>query len=327
MGNVYTRSGDKGLTGLLGGTRLPKDDVRVEAYGTIDEANSAIGAAKVWLDEPRETLHHIQTRLFALASEVASDEKGLATLKDTVSQADIDALERLIDRCLEFTGPQHRFVIPGTDFGSAALHQARTITRRAERRVITLAGIAAVRPEVIKYLNRLSDALFALARVEEVKQERRKLELLVRREVGKLFAPEPTAVVLDLPTAKRLAEHAEHQADQMGVPIVFAAVDAAGNLILTERQPGSLLASIRIAQGKAYTAAALKAPTDGLAQLAGPGGPLYGIEGTDERIVLFGGGLPVFAGETLLGGVGISGGTVEEDIEIIQYAFDKVYGS
>ncbi|MDR1851529.1 MAG: heme-binding protein [Propionibacteriaceae bacterium] len=108
---------------------------------------------------------------------------------------------------------------------------------------------------------------------------------------------------------------------------MFCAVDADGNPILTERQEGSLLASIKIAQGKAWTSAALKSATADLAQTAKPGGPLYGIENTDERLVLFGGGLPVFAQDQLLGGIGVSGGTVEEDMEIVQYAFDKVYGS
>ncbi|MDR1851530.1 MAG: cob(I)yrinic acid a,c-diamide adenosyltransferase [Propionibacteriaceae bacterium] len=207
MPNVYTRSGDKGLTGLLGGTRLPKDDVRVEAYGTVDEANSAIGAAKTWLSaEPKDTLHGIQKRLFALAAEVASDEAGIATLKEKISQPDIDALEQLIDRCLAFTGEQHKFVIPGANPSSAALHVARTVVRRAERRVITLSGLSPVRPEIVKYLNRLSDALFAMARVEEVKQERLELERIVRREVGKLFEAAGMAAPISTPSSSSCAQ-------------------------------------------------------------------------------------------------------------------------
>ncbi|MGB4271410.1 MAG: cob(I)yrinic acid a,c-diamide adenosyltransferase, partial [Propionicimonas sp.] len=139
MPNVYTRTGDSGQTGLFGGSRVPKQSRAVEAYGTVDEANAAIGAAKAAqvASDIRDDLHGIQQRLFVVAAELASDAKGRDILDNKVGQADIEALEHLIDRCLAFTGPQRQFVVPGRDAASASLHQARTVVRRAERRMLT----------------------------------------------------------------------------------------------------------------------------------------------------------------------------------------------
>ena len=155
MPAIYTRTGDRGETGLFGGTRVSKQDPRVEAYGTVDEANASLGLAKSGLEpgEWRERVHQIQHRLFVLGAELASDEKGAAILDNKVGTDDIVGLERLIDDCLAVTGPQRAFVVPGRDARSAAFHVARTTVRRAERRTLTLAETEAVRPELIKYLN------------------------------------------------------------------------------------------------------------------------------------------------------------------------------
>ena len=115
MPNVYTRGGDKGETGLFGGNRTPKDDIRVEAYGTMDEANSAIGLAYSLSEDNdiREILHHLQERIFVLGAELASDEKGKAMLKDGISQADIDFMEEKLDYYLSVIGPQKSFIYHG----------------------------------------------------------------------------------------------------------------------------------------------------------------------------------------------------------------------
>lgn len=131
----------------------------------------------------------------------------------------------------------------------------------------------------------------------------------------------------DLQVAQSMATAALEKATQMGVPIVFAAVDEGGNLILLNRQPDSLLVSLDLAVGKAYTATALKQATAGLKPLATEAGPLYGIEASNQgRIVLFGGGEPVFVGGRIAGGIGVSGGTVEEDIEIVTHALQSANG-
>lgn len=329
MPAVYTRTGDKGTTGLFGGSRVSKDDARVEAYGALDEANSAIGVAKANMPagQWRDAVHKIQHRLFVVGAELASDESGREILAGKVDEDDITELERLIDKCLEFAGPQRFFVVPGRDPASAHLHLARTMVRRAERRIIT-GGQA--RPELIKYVNRLSDTMYALARVVETMYTHSRIADIVRRVVTEALqgAGGPRNMqTFDLTSAQAMAAAALAKADEMGVPIVFAAVDAGGNLLLLNRQPDSLLVSLDLAVGKAYTAAALKQATAGLKPLAVEDGPLYGIEASNQgRIVLFGGGEPVFVGGRIAGGIGVSGGTVEEDIEIVTHALQAANG-
>lgn len=328
MPAIYTRSGDKGSTGLFGGTRVLKQEISVEAYGTVDEANSAIGAAKLVVSEEyRKVLNSIQSQLFILASELASDANGKSRLTGKISDADITALEKLIDESVAITGPTTRFVIPGRDAGSAALHQARTIVRRAEREVLRMAETHEVRDELIRYLNRLSDALYAVARVHEEKADLMGLEAIVREAIATVMNRNASAV-LDLSLSKALSQAAEEKAAELGVPIVFAAVDAGGNLILVHRMEDSLLASIDIAINKAYTSTAMRQPTADLRDVAGVDGPLYSIENSSGgRLVLFGGGVPVFCEGRISGGIGVSGGTVEEDIIIVTHAFDKVVRS
>ncbi|HEY3545193.1 MAG TPA: cob(I)yrinic acid a,c-diamide adenosyltransferase [Propionicimonas sp.] len=329
MPNVYTRTGDAGLTGLFGGSRVPKQDPGVEAYGTVDEANSAIGEAKaVAMDESvRATLHGIQQRLFVVAAELASDAKGREILANTVGPADVKDLEDLIDMCQVVTGPQREFVVPGRDVPSAALHRARTVTRRAERRVLTMGETIPVRPELIKYLNRLSDTLYALARLTEHHHDMTMIEQVVRAAVQRaLGAASPGAIATyDLATLKVMAEAAEAKATELGVPIVFAGVDAGGNLVLLHRMPDSLLGSIDIAIGKAFTSAAFKLPTSALKDASTPSGELHGIQNSnDGRVVVFGGGLPVFIDGRIAGGIGVSGGTVDEDVCIVTHAISAV---
>lgn len=328
MPNVYTRTGDAGSTGLFGGSRVPKQDPAVEAYGTVDEANAAIGEAKAAAQDEsvRATLHGIQQRLFVLAAELASDAKGRAILDNTISAADVTDLEGLIDMCLEVTGPQRAFVVPGRDVPSAALHKARTVTRRAERRVLTMAETHEVRPELIKYLNRLSDTLYALARLTEHLYDLSRVEGLVRAAVAKALGGDLGTVpgnlpAYDLPILKRMAEAAETKANELGVPIVFAGVDVGGNLMLLHRMADSLLGSIDIATNKAYTSAAFKLPTAALKDASTPSGDLHGIQNTNAgRVVVFGGGLPVFVDGRIVGGIGVSGGTVAEDVQIVTHA-------
>ncbi len=327
MPNVYTRTGDAGLTGLFGGSRVPKQDPGVEAYGTVDEANSAIGEAKaVAMDESvRATLHGIQQRLFVVAAELASDAKGREILANTVGPADVKDLEDLIDMCQVVTGPQREFVVPGRDVPSAALHRARTVVRRAERRVLTMSETIGVRPELIKYLNRLSDTLYALARLTEHHHDLTMIEQVVRTAVARALSGSAGVTGYDLATLKVMAEAAEAKATELGVPIVFAGVDAGGNLMLLHRMSDSLLGSIDIAIGKAFTSAAFKLPTSALKDASTPSGELHGIQNSnDGRVVVFGGGLPVFIDGRIAGGIGVSGGTVDEDVRIVTHAISAV---
>lgn len=165
MGNrlskIYTRTGDDGTTGLGDGTRVAKDSARVAAYGTCDELNSAIGlliAHGIPL-EISETLTEIQHELFDLGGELCIPGSAL------IHEVDIERLERRLDALNEPLPPLKDFILPGGGLAAASCHLARTICRRAEREVVTLSHHDAVRPETIRYLNRLSDLLFVMARV------------------------------------------------------------------------------------------------------------------------------------------------------------------
>ncbi|MDJ0940106.1 MAG: cob(I)yrinic acid a,c-diamide adenosyltransferase [Woeseiaceae bacterium] len=162
LSKIYTRTGDDGTTGLGDGSRTSKDSARVEAYGTVDEANSAIGvvlAMPAVPDNVRECLLEVQHDLFELGGELCIPGHS------AVKQEFIDRLETDLDRFNEDLPALKEFILPGGSQAAAACHLARTIARRAERRVATLASEEDVRPEVGRYLNRLSDLLFVLARV------------------------------------------------------------------------------------------------------------------------------------------------------------------
>jgi cob(I)alamin adenosyltransferase len=181
---VYTRTGDGGETALVGGRRVAKDAPRIEAYGTIDELNAVIGLARVfnaenikpgratkgsakkgkdhrWLDE---VFRRIQNQLFDLGSELATPEDSVYEGMHRVGEAEVTALEKLMDQCQKDLKPLKSFVLPGGGRVGGFLHQARTVCRRAERRVLALARSESVSPWPLRYVNRLSDLLFVLSR-------------------------------------------------------------------------------------------------------------------------------------------------------------------
>jgi cob(I)alamin adenosyltransferase len=166
---IYTKTGDEGLTGLGGGRRVPKDSARVRAYGTVDELNSAIGVALALglSDRLGSELATIQNELFDLGSDLCwpSDDERRERIP-TVQPHHVEKLERLIDELNETVGPLTNFLLPGGSPGAAQLHLARTICRRAEREAITLSRAEPIGELVLPYLNRLSDALFVMARYE-----------------------------------------------------------------------------------------------------------------------------------------------------------------
>lgn len=165
MGNrlskIYTRTGDDGSTGLGDGSRTGKDSARVNAYGTVDEANSALGVvlATQLPDDIRRLLTTVQHQLFDLGGELCIPGHA------AIQSEDVDALERHLDHYNEALPPLKDFILPAGGEAAARCHLARTIVRRAERETVALARGEAVRPEAIRYLNRLSDLLFVLARV------------------------------------------------------------------------------------------------------------------------------------------------------------------
>lgn len=163
---IYTRTGDGGSTTLFDGTRIAKSDLRVEAYGEVDEANAAIGLARAeGLDADIDAvMDRVQRELFALGSRLADPAERIAdrVTKIALGQEDVARLEGWIDKYEEELPPLRRFILPGGTRAAAALHMARTVCRRAERRMVAMVSVEV---EYLAYMNRLSDLLFVLTRV------------------------------------------------------------------------------------------------------------------------------------------------------------------
>ncbi|MFQ5989155.1 MAG: cob(I)yrinic acid a,c-diamide adenosyltransferase [Candidatus Methylomirabilales bacterium] len=172
---IYTKTGDKGETSLFDGTRVPKHDPRVEAYGDVDELNALLGTVRASLtdQEVSEILASFQRDLFAIGAQLADPKFGERKRKEKVelSEARVKELEEIIDRCESELPPLKHFILPGGGQAGALLHLGRTICRRAERRTVALKQQGTpVPPIVVMYLNRLSDLLFVLARVVNHRQ-------------------------------------------------------------------------------------------------------------------------------------------------------------
>jgi cob(I)alamin adenosyltransferase len=168
MTRIYTMTGDDGTTGLIGGVRLPKDAARIEAYGSLDELNAVLGMVRAYPLPPGvdAVLQSIQDQLFTVGANLALPEGAVGEKWGIpeIGDKDIEGLEREIDACERRLQPLTRFILPGGSHAGALLHLARTVSRRAERRCVTLARAEAVDACIIRYLNRLSDYCFVLAR-------------------------------------------------------------------------------------------------------------------------------------------------------------------
>jgi len=169
---VYTRLGDSGETALVGGRRVPKDSPRIVAYGTLDELNAAVGLARVFNAEKRgarrrwldTVLRKIQNQLFDVGSELATPPDAAYEGMFRVGAAEVDELERIMDRCQKDLAPLKSFILPGGGRVHGFLHLARTVCRRAEREVLALSRVEPIGEWPLRYVNRLSDALFVLGR-------------------------------------------------------------------------------------------------------------------------------------------------------------------
>jgi cob(I)alamin adenosyltransferase len=171
---VYTRTGDRGETALVGGKRVPKDSPRIDAYGTIDELNSVIGLARVFNEEKLNdskahqfldtVLRQLQDELFDLGSELATPNDFSYDGMYRVGESEVKKLEQIIDECQQELEPLKSFILPGGGRVAAYLHQCRTVCRRAEREILRLSRAEPLSEWPLKYVNRLSDLLFVLSR-------------------------------------------------------------------------------------------------------------------------------------------------------------------
>jgi len=171
---LYTKTGDKGLTGLIGGTRVSKNDIRIEAYGTVDELNSFIGVLSTYSIRAEEVsfLRQIQNNLFTIGSYLATDTTKVLLQQASILKNDtIDLIEKEIDRIDAMLPSLNSFILPGGSQTGALSHVCRTITRRAERRLFDVNEIYSVDNQILIYFNRLSDYFFALSRYFTLENE------------------------------------------------------------------------------------------------------------------------------------------------------------
>jgi cob(I)alamin adenosyltransferase len=164
---IYTRTGDDGTTGLIGGSRIKKHDIRLEAYGTVDELNSYIGVIRSMQNDEHadQVLEKIQRKLFVIGAHLASDESTILIKKQLPwGETDIAMLEREMDQMFNVLPRLNNFILPGGSQATSFCHVARTICRRAERRIVELSEKCEIDSNLIKYINRLSDYLFVLSR-------------------------------------------------------------------------------------------------------------------------------------------------------------------
>ena len=315
---IYTRTGDAGSTSLFTGQRVSKTHPRVEAYGTLDELNAMLSlcVCAVAEEEQRTLLEALQQHIFWFSAELASDSEQPSPGKRYISSEEIALLEQTIDREMARVPALHQFVLPGRCEAASRLHLARTVARRAERRLVELAAEVTIRQILLRYLNRLSDCLYALARSEDhAAHQRRLVTEIAARYLAASGSPAP-----DAPKAQ-----AGSLAKELQVPVVVSIVDAHGTETVTWRMPDALLVSSELAPKKAWTAVAMKTATHELATTVQPGAALYGLEShLQGKVVTFGGGYPLWRDGQLIAGLGISGGSVEQDMAIAQAAMAAI---
>lgn len=312
---IYTKTGDKGSTSLLGGDRVEKSDLRVWTYGSIDEANSSLGVARSIIkdNDINKILLQIQKTLFEVGAELAST--GTVGYKPRIKEDDIKFLEENIDNLQKMQPVQTGFIIPGGTVESGYLDVARTDVRRAERYIAELKKDYTVDDRLLKYVNRLSDAIYVMARYFDFKdiiaKSKEKIENLNNYSPFKLNRKH----------SEYITQRCIEKSYEIGVPMVICIDDFNGNIIMLERMDDSLHVSIDIAIGKAYTSAVFRIPTGDLHDIAKPEGELYGI-GAMKNVITFGGGYPLKVNDKVVGSIGVSGGTVSEDTEVASFGVE-----
>lgn len=230
-------------------------------------------------------------------------------------------LEAAIDSLMENVPPFSGFILPGGSEGGAALDLARAVARRAERCAVAASQTGGVNRDVLAWMNRLSDLLYALARVCD------------RTTPAPSPAPAPAVPDMTAPVmassltadgfcdqAAALCRALRLRAREQGFRVVAAVCDAGGNAVALQRDDDAYIASVDVASNKAFTAVSLKMTTEQVGRLAQPGAPLYGVQHTNQgRIVIFGGGAPLMRGGVIVGGLGVSGGSAEQDTALCDY--------
>jgi cob(I)alamin adenosyltransferase len=178
LAKIYTRTGDKGETGLVGGARVSKDSLRVIAYGSVDEVNSVLGIARSHLNDKEldALLAELQADLFVVGADLASVSGNEQRNLSQITVEKVSELERMIDKYEAELSPLKSFILPGGGVSGSILHNARTVARRAERHIVTLSKAEKINEQMLPYMNRLSDLLFVLARVANRREHKADVE-------------------------------------------------------------------------------------------------------------------------------------------------------
>lgn len=330
---IYTKSGDKGMTSLMKIQNVFKDDDRIELLGAIDELTSNLGVVKTLglEDKIKNQLVQIQQVLMTIMAGIADSYNQEHKLKDeTIKtlEAQIDEMEALFPR-------EKRFILPGDNIISAQLDVARTVARRAERWMVCVDRKFGVDKNAKGFLNRLADYLYVSARYIEYMNTQGNIKMekqMHTQQKGALSMNENeiiNAVLerlslgqqrLSLDAAKKLIEKIEIEAKNRGLNAVIAVCGLDGNIIAVHVMDNAFLASFDIAMKKAYTSVAVKMSTKELGKLAMPGETFYGVDKADNnRLIIFGGGVPLMIGDNIIGGLGISGGSSEDDDALARF--------
>lgn len=331
----YTGSGDLGLTSLLPGSQVSKADERVAAIGGVEEIVAALGMVKTVTTCPvfRSKIERMQKTLRTLAAGLADPRSG----KFVFSAEEVTFLENDMDGMLgKISEESMREALPGGCEQSARLDVARSVARRAERDLVAMDRRYSVPTTFKQYINRLCDYLAVCARYSDhLDQTEPKapealpvaiapvtssasvggsMESIIAQVVSRLGG----AKVMNLERASALIQAVEARALAEGKSAVVAVVNAEGNPVAVHVMDGAFLVSYEVAVKKAYTAVAVKMPTMELSKLVQPGGTFYGLQNLD-KIVTFGGGIPLIVDGVIVGGLGVSGGTGEEDHALAQF--------
>ncbi len=298
MDKLYTGGGDKGYTQTLSQKHISKSDLIIELLGSLDELSAVLGVAKAAAYDDKLTgdIERIQRKLIDVMGEAAGGE-----VKTTPEcTAVVEAM------CDGYQGHFEGFKVSGENTVSANLSLARTVARRAERSAVRANQLGRIKQPLLTWLNRISDLLYAMSQYAQ------------KDNTPKAQSGEYTADVLSLALAKELSLAVEQYAKTLGVKPVVAIVDSGANLMLLHATDDSYIASRKIAQDKAYTAVSLKMPTI-TALRETRGGALDGLTAGDG-ICLLGGGEPLVACGRIIGGIGVSGGTAEQDTKLAHFA-------
>lgn len=315
---IYTKKGDSGKTDNLRGNRISKSNSIIELIGTVDELTSQLGVAKPLMDtDSRNEISKLQEELIEIMAYISSGFERNSHLSPMIGNFEqrIDAFELLYP-------DSKSFILPGDDSISATLDLARTISRKSERKLIKISEQYQVPKDIKCYFNRLSDYLYAMARMiafRQVVKEQLKLNDSSKLYENSLEIPGDFRTI-NLEIAGWIARQVQEKANENKCRIVVSIVNGDGAPILTRRMDDAFVVSFGLARKKAFTAAMLKMPTHELGILTAEGGAFHGLQSMiDEEIVTLGGGYPIMVNKQVVGAIGVSGATTEDDMLLAEY--------